>query len=120
MTPAMITNRFIDGLREDIRFVVMMQSPVDLDTASSLALLQVEVFGDFMKRNVKKAEFVPLVKHTWKMPQSTFTPTSKNFGSAVPTENTRNSNYTRASHRQSSENKLSALMAYRKAKGLCY
>lgn len=35
--------RFVDGLREDIRAVVLIQRPGDLDTACTLALLQEEV-----------------------------------------------------------------------------
>lgn len=35
--------RFVEGLRADIRAVVMVQRPHDLDTARSLALLQEEV-----------------------------------------------------------------------------
>jgi hypothetical protein len=37
------TARFVDGLRPDIRIVVAMQRPPNLDTAYSLALLQEEV-----------------------------------------------------------------------------
>jgi hypothetical protein len=37
------TTRFIDGLRDDIKSVILIQRPVDLDTACVLALLQEEV-----------------------------------------------------------------------------
>jgi hypothetical protein len=37
------TMRFIDGLRPDIKSVVLVQRPKDLDTAATLALLQEEV-----------------------------------------------------------------------------
>jgi len=36
------TTRFIDGLCDDIRSVVLVQRPTDLDAACSLALLQEE------------------------------------------------------------------------------
>lgn len=36
---ANVISRFIDGLREDIRAVVLIHRPENLDTASSLALL---------------------------------------------------------------------------------
>jgi len=36
---ATITHRFIDGLRDDIRAVVLVQRPGNLDTASSIAFL---------------------------------------------------------------------------------
>lgn len=36
---------FVDGLHHDIKYVVMLQRPKDLDTAATLALLQEEVAG---------------------------------------------------------------------------
>uniref|UniRef100_A0A8R7V0R5 Uncharacterized protein n=1 Tax=Triticum urartu TaxID=4572 RepID=A0A8R7V0R5_TRIUA len=41
--PYFFLTRFIEGLRADIRAVVLIQRPPDLDTACSLALLQEEV-----------------------------------------------------------------------------
>jgi hypothetical protein len=41
--PYYFLTRFIEGLRQDIRAVVMIQRPSDLDFACSLALLQEEV-----------------------------------------------------------------------------
>jgi hypothetical protein len=41
-----ITNRFIDGLKKEIKSVVMMHRPQDLDSMSSLALLQEEALLD--------------------------------------------------------------------------
>ena len=46
------TTRFVDGLRPDIRVVVTMQRPPNLDTAYSLVLLQEEV-----AEPVKKFEY---------------------------------------------------------------
>lgn len=42
----------MDGLRDDIRLVIMVQRPIDLDTAYVLAQLQEEV-GD-RKRDTQK------------------------------------------------------------------
>jgi hypothetical protein len=36
---SVITNRFIDGLKKEIKSIVMVHRPRDLDSASSLALL---------------------------------------------------------------------------------
>jgi hypothetical protein len=36
---SVITNRFVDGLKKEIKSVVMMHRPQDLDSASALALL---------------------------------------------------------------------------------
>ena len=41
--PYFFLTRFVEGLRPDIRAVVLVQRPPDLDTACSLALLQEEV-----------------------------------------------------------------------------
>lgn len=54
--PLYYTLRFIDGLKDDIKSVVLVQRPADLDTACVLATLQEEV-GDFYKRrDYKKHE----------------------------------------------------------------
>ena len=41
--PLFFSTRFVDGLRDDIRAVVLVQRPSDLDNACILALLQEEV-----------------------------------------------------------------------------
>jgi hypothetical protein len=50
IAPSVITNRFVDGLRKDIRTVVMVHRPQDLDVASSLAFLQEEASIDHLVR----------------------------------------------------------------------
>jgi hypothetical protein len=52
--------RFMDGLRDDIRLVIMVQRPIDLDTAYVLAQLQEEV-GD-RKRDTQKLDVVYKLK----------------------------------------------------------
>lgn len=56
MAHFVITNRFIDGLKEDIRAVVVVHHPPNIDTASSLVLLQEEVTHEYSKREYKKQE----------------------------------------------------------------
>lgn len=51
----MIVKRFIDGLKIEIRAPVLMQRPVDLDTACSLAILQEVVLGDFFQKGFQEA-----------------------------------------------------------------
>jgi len=46
MSVTTITNRFVDGLKKEIKSVVMMHRPQDLDSMSSLALLQEEALLD--------------------------------------------------------------------------
>jgi hypothetical protein len=87
----------MDGLKRDIRAVVMMHSPQDLNTASSLAFLQ----GSYSKKNLSDtAKSVPV-------PISGSTVDEKK-----PIEFPKN--------KQSSEDKLSALKSYRRSKGLCF
>lgn len=51
---SLITNRFVDGLRAGIIAVVMIHKPIDLDSASSLALLQEELAVDVSKRDFRR------------------------------------------------------------------
>ena len=54
--PLYYTMQFIDGLRDDVKSVVLVHRPKDLDTAFILAQLQ-EEFGDSIKKtDHKKAE----------------------------------------------------------------
>jgi hypothetical protein len=54
--PLYYTLRFIDGLRDDIKFVVLVQRPADLDTACVLAALREEVGDPYKRRDYKKHE----------------------------------------------------------------
>jgi hypothetical protein len=49
------TTHFIDGLKDDIKSIVLVQCPIDLDTASTLALLQKEVDSAL---DFRKADYV--------------------------------------------------------------
>lgn len=51
IAPSVSTNHFVDGLRRDIRAIVMVHRPQDLDTASSLAFLQEEATQDLSKKS---------------------------------------------------------------------
>jgi hypothetical protein len=111
--PLYYTMRFIDGLRDDIKSVVLVQRPHTLDTAFVLAQLQEEV--GTTRRDVRKFDN--------SLPSRSFSKTalplpppprqSGNFKSEVePAANVPKS--------QSTDDRLSTLYAYRKAKGLCY
>jgi len=54
--PSVITSRFDDGLKNEIKSVVLVHRPKDLDTASSLAMLQEEVLVGFSSKDVKRQE----------------------------------------------------------------
>jgi hypothetical protein len=51
--PLYCTMRFVDGLRDDIKSVIMVQKPSTLDTACSLALVQEEAASSSKWRRTK-------------------------------------------------------------------
>lgn len=107
------TTRFVDGLRADIRVVVVMQHPKTLDTVYSLALLQEEVAEPSMK-----SEY-PKFPHT-----SGFKTNSKN-ALAFPRPpqaqavKTADQALTPTKAASTVTDKLSELHQYRHAQGLC-
>jgi hypothetical protein len=62
LTPTMITTRFIDGLRDEIKSDVVIQRPPDLDTACSLALLREDVLLHMGRRDGRKMEHGAILK----------------------------------------------------------
>lgn len=63
VNPVLLTGKFVDGLREDIRAVVMLHRPNDLDTASSLAILQEEVLNGRSSKEYKKLDSYTQSRH---------------------------------------------------------
>lgn len=111
--PSVGTSRFVDGLRPEIKAVVLVHRPKDLDTASSLAILQEEVllgysssesrrYGHSIGNSMIKVGFSPQPSR----------PPEKNVSEERKSP--------RNSKGRSSPDKMAALMAYKKAKGLCY
>jgi len=62
--PMYYTIRFMDGLHDNIRSIVLVQRPSSLDTAYSLALLQEEVAGPVFTRDSRH----PDAGFQWKPP----------------------------------------------------
>jgi len=112
--PAIITSRFVDGLKNEIKSVVLVHRPKDLDTASCLALLQEEVLVGFSSKEVRKQEIYTATKSMNK--QFNTVPTLRGAETIVP-DDKRNSGQSKV---RPQIDKLQALIAYRKAKGLCY
>jgi hypothetical protein len=97
---------FIDGLKPEIRRVVIIQQPVDLDTAGSLALLQEEVMEDIPVYSHRKHEgLVPFKSTSSHQPTTTQAEAHGKNGNLNP---------------GSANTKLSTLKAYRRARGLCF
>jgi hypothetical protein len=61
LTPTMITTRFVDGLKDEVKAVVIIQRPKDLDTTCALGLLQ-EVLSNMGKREFKRFESVSFAR----------------------------------------------------------
>lgn len=55
--PLHYTMKFIDGLHDDLKAFVLIQRPLDLDTAYVLAQLQEELALPSKKREFKKQDF---------------------------------------------------------------
>jgi hypothetical protein len=119
-TAATITNRFIDGLRDDIKAVVLVHRPGNINAASSIALLQEETIKDPPKREYKKNDSGRGFKYSNR-------PRSYSYGNNAQVavkgsdgETLSSKKNNEASESSPTEDKAAALMAYRKARGLCY
>lgn len=123
LTTAMLTTRFIDGLRDDIRSVVIVHRPQDLDTASSLALLQEDVLCTTPRREFTKSDGVGLYRQSNRGNPLPLPPPPPGGASAMKTKMytpAEDKRFTPATRSKVDEDKLSMLRAYRKAKGLCF
>lgn len=113
--PIYFVTKFMEGLRDDIRSMVLMQRPQDLDTACSLALLQEETAAESKPNSFKRSDSGTYLKSP---PRSATSPTSPNSYRSSPSqspEDKRNIESPRVR-----EDRISALKAYRRSKGLCF
>uniref|UniRef100_A0ACD5U5D8 Uncharacterized protein n=1 Tax=Avena sativa TaxID=4498 RepID=A0ACD5U5D8_AVESA len=111
--PYYFLTRFVEGLRSDIRSVVMVQQPTDLDTAYSLALLQEEVTEAEPASLPRQTEYKYI-----KVPARGLSVTAPVIPSSLVTRASDHRGLDGAKH--SGDDKLNALRAYRRAKGLYY
>lgn len=109
--PYYFLTRFVEGLRSDIRAVVMVQRPMDLDTAFSLALLQEEVTEAECISSPRQPEHryikIPIRQHQTQFQAVPVTPSNRAVDNREHAGN-------------SGSDKIQALRDYRRAKGLCY
>lgn len=122
---AYLTNRFVDGLRWDIRAVVIVHRPNDLDTASSLALLQEDALQISVKKEWKKSDQYQVGNSSQ---QSNATKHNVKVG-ALPLPEPPNTSVAKMATTAGSlgnssskklEDKMTAMKAYRRANGLCF
>jgi hypothetical protein len=111
------TARFVDGLKDDIKFVILVQRPYNLDTACCLALLQEEA-DMARRRDLRKIDYNFRPKPSaparpLPLPQPPSSANKPTLGAPTST------NVTRSAPDSQSMNKVAALTAYRMARGLC-
>uniref|UniRef100_A0A0A9C8Z5 Uncharacterized protein n=1 Tax=Arundo donax TaxID=35708 RepID=A0A0A9C8Z5_ARUDO len=114
---------FVDGLWDDIRAVVLVHRPRDLDTAIALAELQEEAYESGRHCTSVKAESIPVLKSSSRSPVALPLPPpplpvgKANQGGGVVADDWR---ATEAARARSILEKLDALHAYCHEHGLCY
>lgn len=108
--PFYFLTRFVEGLRKDIRAVVLVQRPPDLDTACALALLQEEVADGVFGSLPRPPEAVTRSGTPLPLPL----PPTRHVP-AAPTADHRGTDAARAD-----ATKLKTLRDYRRARGLCF
>ena len=115
------TQRFVDGLRDDIKAVVVLVArPQNLDTACTLALLQEEAADQGVRKEYKRAEGSVFarnaaIKGTLPLPPpSPRLPPDDQHNARRPVEERHV-----AAKTVMVDDKLATLHSYRKARGLC-
>jgi hypothetical protein len=113
--PLFFATRFVDGLRTDIRAVVMLQRPLDLDSACSLALLQEEVVLPSGRQEYRKEAYQPWLKSATSSARPMPLPPPPTSSVHKPDSYQKKKDVVPSSM----DGKLAALKAYRRARGLC-
>jgi len=103
--PVYFVIRFIDGLRSELRAVLLVQRPQTLDTACTLALLQEEAGGTTEMTRSSAAQISKITRTALPLPPP---PKAVKQGAALESVSS------------TLDSKLTAVKAYRKAMGLCY
>jgi hypothetical protein len=111
--PFYFLTRFIEGLRSDIRAIIMIQRPSDLDSACSLALLQEEVVEGEQTSPPRHSDqrYVRLPLKPPALPYQAL--------QSRPPSRADDSRTSDSAHSSVDEH-IQALHAFRRAKGLCY
>ncbi|XP_066361411.1 uncharacterized protein [Miscanthus floridulus] len=99
-----------DGLKPEIRAALLLHKPKDLDTASSLAILQEEILAGPVIRDFKKLNSYVSPKAAVRAT----TPSGTVLAQSLIAKPPNSEPITKP------DDKLSALMTYRKARGLCF
>jgi hypothetical protein len=107
--PLYYTMRFIDGLKHDIKSVIMVQRPTSLDSACALALVQEEALDSTRRRRGEP------ISHRMAYPHVAAGPDHGRTDGALS-----GADRTSTDHRRlGSADRLASLRSYRRACGLC-
>jgi hypothetical protein len=118
ITTTMITTQSVDGLRDDIRSIVVIQHPLELDIVCSLALLQEDVLSQSGHREFQKSKANQTFRAVSKPVSMPLPLPSVTTSRPVTTTKEHKTNWDSATHNE--DNKMTALKSYRRAKGLCF
>jgi hypothetical protein len=111
-----LVTRFVDGLRDDIRSVILVQRPDTLDAACTLALLQEEAGDQGRRRDARKPEGAATSKFVRSTPGAPWQRQSV----APAAGDDKKPIEGRPSHqRPTLDDKLQSMRNCRKARGLC-
>jgi hypothetical protein len=105
--------RFVDGLREDIKSMVIIQHPSTIDSSCSLPLVQEEAMESSKRRDYRRYD--SLRQGHRMLPSSTAPKLDKSVIVSVADDK----QGTNAARTSTPDEKLRALRQYRCAKGLC-
>lgn len=115
LKPVYFVTKFVEGLKDAIRTVIMVQRPKDLDTACSLALLQEEAMAGSGRTYVFRSEAASSTRPSYKSvaPLPLSVPPVK----STLMEEKKSPDSSRPIAR---DDRVSALRSYRRSKGLCF
>uniref|UniRef100_A0ACD5ZQQ3 Uncharacterized protein n=1 Tax=Avena sativa TaxID=4498 RepID=A0ACD5ZQQ3_AVESA len=128
--PELFPSRFVDGLKDEIRVVVLVHQPKDLDAAVSLALLQEEVWEIWRRKEPRRADVPYYPKTTYRSSaggghfgeQASPSDTSSLPSPRSPSmaEDKRGQEAAREATPPAGEDRASALKSFRRSRGLCF
>jgi hypothetical protein len=113
------TTRFIDGLRDDIRAIILVQRPPDLDTACTLALLQEEAIEPGQRHEVRRTYGFSFTKHQAVKGALPLPPPLAHRGAPVGDDKKLPEERRGPLKSSNLDDKMQTLRNYRKARGLC-
>lgn len=125
--PELLPSRFVDGLKEEIKVVVLVHQPKNLDIAVSLALLQEEAMDIWRNREPRRGEgSFPYARSNYKVPALVTTSADKLATSSsaqratIPAEDKRGLENARHSATSTAEDRTASLNSFRRSRGLCF